>query len=184
MRPVRYIQVANEEISPTNKAGGWGGSTEERIRFINASYDATKACSPEAIFVLGGIASGNLDGLVVNEGYARYEIRRQNRDGSFVVHTAEELRGPKPAEILRSRGGPVLERARDDVADVHLHGPMQRDPVPIKVIRDKIGGRPMLSSGCRGPSLDYQDSYRPVDHFFAVMERNLMVLSEGLRFCL
>ncbi len=74
MRPVRYFQVANAWISPTNKAGVWGGSTEQLIHFINASYDATKARSPEAIFVLGGIASGNFDGLVVNEGYASYDI--------------------------------------------------------------------------------------------------------------
>lgn len=100
------------------------------------------------------------------------------------MHSAEELRGPKPAAILKRRGAPVLERARYDVADVPLYGPVERDPVRIKVIRDKIGGRPMLSSECGGPSLDYQDSYRPVDHFFTVMERTLMVLSEGLRFCL
>ena len=54
---MRFFQVANEFILPHDPKGGWLGTTEELIQFVNASYAAVKARSPEAVFLLGGIAS-------------------------------------------------------------------------------------------------------------------------------
>lgn len=183
-RPVRYFQVANEWIGPDNPSGGWAGTTDELIDFINTSHDAVKARSPKAIFVLGGIASTNLDVLVVYEGRANYVVQRRQSRTSSKTMTAKQIRTPKVAAVLRERVYPVLREARYDVADVHLYGPAERDPLRIEAIRQRIGGRPLISTECGGPSLNYQDRYNPEDHFMAVIEHNLAVLSEGLQFCL
>ena len=85
---------------------------------------------------------------------------------------------------MRDRVYPVFRDTRYDVADVHLYGPVELDPLRIEAIRERIGKRPLISTECGGPMVLDNESYDPEDHFLAVMERNLSALSEGLAFCL
>jgi len=186
LRPVRFYQVANEWVRAENPGGGWGGTTAELIEFINATYDAVKAQQPDAIFVLGGLSSGVADALVLYDGRADYDlVSRSSAWRRPKIYTPEEIRNdPEIAAIANGRLEPVFDQARYDMADVHLYGPVDRDPVRIAAVRDRSKGRPLVTSECGGPSLSYVDRYRPEDHFMAVVDRNLTILSEGLRFCL
>lgn len=185
MRPVRMYQVANEWEGPNNTAGGWRGTTRELIEFINATHDAIKAQYPAAIVVLGGMTSGNLDGLAVNKGFADFDIiKRAGPNAPLRVVPKERFMGPKAEEILKKRIEPVLLKSHYDVLDLHLYGPPDHDPARIKAVKSIVGDRPMLSAECGGPSMNYHERYVPADHFMAVVSRNLIDLSEGLRFCL
>ena len=75
LRPVRMYQMANEWQGGANWTGGWGGTTEQLIGFINATTDAIKTQYPDALVVLGGITSAILDGLAAQLGMADYEIK-------------------------------------------------------------------------------------------------------------
>lgn len=184
-RPVRYFQFANEWPSPTSKAGGWAGSTTELIEFLNASYDAVKAQSSDAVVVLGGVASGSADGLVVYEGQAAYNLQsRASAQARVSVTTPKEVRAKPRSKKLHERILQVTRKARYDMADIHLYGPVGRDLVRIKTFRQRIGNRELVSAECGGPSMAYNKKYIPQDHFIAVMDRNLTILSEGLKFCL
>jgi hypothetical protein len=69
------------------------------------------------------------------------------------------------------------------MADVRLYGPEDRDPARIALVRE-LTGRPVLSTECGGPSLDYGGEYTPEGHFLAVVHRNLGVLASDAAFCL
>ena len=182
LRPVRYFQVANEWMSSRNRSGGWAGTHDELIAYINASYRVVKARHPDAVFVLGGIASMNLDLMVLHEGMATYTARQRLRAGDQVELSPAKARDPIYNALIAGAYG-VLETARYDAADVHLYGPVDRDQVRIRLVRTKTAGRPLVSTECGGPSLDYQ-VYTPAAHFLAAVDRNLTTLSEGLEFAL
>lgn len=185
LRPVRYYQAANEWVYPKNKAGGWLGTTQELIAFVNATYDAVKAEDPKAKFVMGGIATGDLDRIVLHKGVADYDIIvRSGPNAKQVRKPASEFRTPRHAKLLREMFEPVMTQAKYDMADLHFYGPADRDPYRIKAMKDYIGTRGVLSAECGGPSMFYNMSYVPSDHFMAVIERNLLDLSEGVEFCL
>ena len=176
---VRYFQVANE-WDGSHAAGGWLGTTEELIDYINTAYDAVKSNAPEAVFVLGGISSVNLDYMAVYEGRADYDVVVGAK-----VRTPDYIRSEQwIADIIENRIYPVLRDANYDMADLHLYGPVEHDPVRIASMRDKVAGFPLLSSECGGPSLDYDPEFPLEQQFFEVLERNLQALAEGLEFCL
>lgn len=178
--PVRHFQVANEWLSATNASGGWASSKDVLIVYVNAAHDAVKAANANAVFVMGGIASLNLDVMVLHEGLADYTARQRWADGREVVITPEMAASPvyDPiiAEVYR-----VLETCRYDYADVHLYGPVEHDPYKIFLIGQHTDGRPLVSTECGGPSLDYS-TYTPAAHFLGVFERNLTTLGHGLPF--
>lgn len=182
-RPVRYYQVANEWLGAENSAGGWLGTTDELIQFINLSHDTAKKASSKTIFVQGGIASGQADRLVLYE--KGLECQRQP-NLKQCPRVKKEIGGK--ANYVRNQGEKatrVYQETRYDVADLHLYGPLENDIPKIQTMKRMTGNRPILSSECGGPSLIKRgDVYRPEDHFMAVLGRNLTALSEGLSFCL
>lgn len=179
---VRYFQFANEWISPKNGSGGWEGTRKQLIEFLNDSYEAVKSSHAKALVVLGGIASDNIDALVVHSKYADYDIKFLSGK-KLVSMRPNDIRSPKNRDLIEGIYR-VLKEAQYDIADIHLYGPVERDISRIALIRDKIGNLPILSSECGGPSLNYQSKYRPEDHFRAVFERNLTALSQELVVCL
>ncbi|MFP7569961.1 hypothetical protein [Marivita sp. S2033] len=182
-RPVRYWQAANEWISDRNKSGGWIGSADQLIEYIRRTHDVVKATDPNAIFVLGGIAAFNLDVMLVARSGQNFPVRQKWSATSETVLSLEEMRGPQIAEIFDRRVLPVLRQSPYDVADVHLYGPETRDAARISLIRS-LTGKPVISSECGGPTLDYGGTYSPEAHFLAVIDRNLGVLATGAGFCL
>jgi len=182
-KPVRYYQVANEWLGAENSAGGWLGTTDELIQFINLSHDTAKKASSETIFVHGGIASGQADRLVLYE----KGLECQKQPDLKQCPRVKQAVGDK-AKYIRNQGEKatrVYTQTRYDVADLHLYGPLENDIPKIRTMRRMTGNRPIISSECGGPSLIKRgDVYRPEDHFMAVLGRNLTALSEGLRFCL
>jgi len=181
LRPVRYYQAANEWISDKNASGGWTGTREQFIEFINATYDAVKAGDPKAVFVMGGIASMNLDVMSVREGFGSYTIHYNYSETSGVTITPEQARDPA-YESLFQEVYRVLKECRYDYADAHLYGPVEFNEARIAFMKSKCRGRPLLSSEFGGPSRDYDSDITPEDHFMAVIEYNLDVLSRGLEF--
>ena len=181
--PVRYWQAANEWISTTNGSGGWAGTTPELIDYIRAARDAVKSQAPQSTFVLGGLAAFNSDILLVARANASMTVRQKWSRSSETVLTPTEMRGPEIRAIIDSRVLPVLRQAPYDVASVHLYGPESRDLARLDFLR-RTTGKPILSSECGGPSLDYGGEYSDAAHFQAVIERNLNVLSSGAQFCL
>jgi len=183
LRPVRYWQAANEWISDRNRSGGWVGETDDLLAYVERAHDAVKAEAPESIFVMGGIAAFNIDVLLVARGGLTLDVRQKWSDTSETVFTVADMRGPEIAKIIDERVVPVLRHAPYDVAAVHLYGPEDRDGARIAFMGE-LTGRPVLSSECGGPSLDYGGVYTPRAHFNAVIERNLGVLAAGAEFCL
>lgn len=180
---VPYYQVANEWESPRNPSGGWIGSGKDLIAYINAAEAAVKGADPRAIFVLGGIASFNLDVALVAFDRADFQVRQNWNATSETVLTRQEIKGQEITEIINERVLPVLREARYDMADAHLYGPESRDHARMALLAD-LTGRPVLSAECGGPSQDYGGTYTPEKHFIAVVHRNLNVLSAGGAFCL
>lgn len=182
-RRVRYWQAANEWMSDENRSGGWVGRAEDLVAYIRVAHDAVKAADPDALFVLGGLAAFNADVLLVARGGMDMTVRQKWSEDSETVLTVEDMRGPEVATIIDERVLPVFAQSPYDVADVHLYGPETRDAARIAFVR-ALSGRPVLSSECGGPSLDYGGRYTPEAHFRAVVERNLGVLAAGAKFCL
>lgn len=183
LRKVEFYQVANEWISEKNKSGGWDGSADELIDFINVSYDAVKRSDKDASFVMGGIAAFNLDLLALLKGISdRYVYQKFSETKSITVdkHTikAKEYQA-RQHEVYR-----VLESTKYDFADIHIYGESLRNKDRVKAMLSHIDNKPMLSSECGGPSLDYKKTYKDDDHFVAVFDWNLSTFSLGLEYCL
>ena len=182
--PVRYYQVANEWISDSNRSGGWGGSTDDLIAYINTAHDAVAQEDPDAIFVLGGIASFNSDVLLVSLDGQDMEVRQTWGNKTETVMKRRDIMQPDISAIINKRVLPVLSRAEFDIASVHLYGPETRDAARLKLVQRLTGGKPVLSTECGGPTLDYGGRYTPEGHFRAVIHRNLNVLAANAPFCL
>ncbi|WP_424978511.1 hypothetical protein [Leisingera sp. S232] len=181
--PVRYWQVANEWISDSNRSGGWAGSTADLIAYVSASRTAIKAADPEAIVVMGGVAAFNMDLLLVARDGFDFSVRQSWSATSETVMTRAEIQGQKVASIIDNRVLPVLRQAPFDVASAHLYGPEDRDGARLDLLR-RLSNKPVVSSECGGPTLDYGGEYSGAAHFRAVIERNLNVLAAGGQFCL
>lgn len=183
IKPVQYWQVANEWVSDSNKSGGWAGTPDELRTYVSVAYDAVKSAAPRSIFVMGGIAAFNLDILLAARGGQDLQVRQRWSKSSETVLSLADMRGPVVARIIDEQVLPVLQQSPFDMAAVHLYGPEARDGARIAQIR-AFSKRPVLSSECGGPSLDYGGTYSPEAHFRAVIERNLTTLSAGAEFCL
>lgn len=183
LRPVRFYQAVNEWDNPNTESGGWLGTRQELVEFVNATYSTVKTQLPSATFFLGGVTTGSLDGLVLNRGLANYEVwYRDGPDAPYVKKSASSFRN-KWVDDAVLQADQMLAQMNFDAMDLHLYGPADRDPLRIQAVRDLVGDVPMVSAECGGPSMHYQD-YAPEDHFMAVVERNLLVLNAGLEFCL
>lgn len=183
LRPVKFFQAANEFVSPDNKSGGWAGSNAELLNYINASYSAVKSASSKAKFVLGGIAAFNLDVALVGTGKAKFTVQQYWSKSSKTVLSEQDIRSKRVQNLLNNRLLFVLKKAKYDYADAHLYGPEDRDPLRLQWLKS-TSGKPVLSSECGGPSLDYGRSYSGHGHYKAVLERNLNTISSGAKFCL
>ncbi len=185
-RPTRYYQVANEWFGENNASGGWTGTIDQLIEFVNASNDAVKSADPNAKFVLGGIAAINLDILVLASGMGDYTAITGYSETSPMIITSDIQNDPRAQQRLRD-GSRVLHEARFDVADLHLYGPVSHNEARINWLGEQLGsGFELISSECGGPSLAYDKDkiITPTEHFLAVMDINLHALSRGLDFCL
>lgn len=180
---VRYYQTANEWESPENPSGGWIGSGEALIAFIDATHDAVKAADPLAVHVLGGVASFNMDVLLVALDRADFPVQQRWSERSTTVFDRALIKGPEITALIEERVLPVMRRARYDLADAHLYGPEERDSARLSLLAE-LTGRPVLSAECGGPSRDYGEDYTPEAHFIAAVHRNLNLLSSGGAFCL
>lgn len=181
--PVKYWQAANEWVSESNKSGGWIGSTDDLIRYVNMTREAVKSADPNATFVMGGMASFNADVLLVARDNRNLDVQQSWSTTSKTVLTLAQMRGPEIQSIIDNRVLPVLRGASFDMSAVHLYGPEDRDIARLKFMR-QLTDRPVLSSECGGPTLDYDRKYTDAGHFRAVIERNLNVFAAGARFCL
>lgn len=179
---VLYYQVANEWISNQNRSGGWNGTADELINFVNVSYDAVKRADSGALFVLGGIAAFNLDIMSMLKGISHYPAHQKFSAESSITISSYMLDSPS-YKTMQNDVYKVLELSKYDYADVHLYGETRRNQYRIEAIRQHTN-RPLLSSECGGPSLDYRDSYKSSEHFTAVFDWNLSSLSHNLVFCL
>lgn len=185
-KPVKYYQVANEWISNKNLSGGWASSTQNLVHYINTAYHAVKRKDPNAIVVLGGLAAFNLDVMLLAEGKARFEVLQRWNELSSTKYTPREAKAAKVVNIINNHVRTILNQSKYDMADVHLYGPVGRDGLRINLIANEsnLSVEQIVSTECGGPSLDYNDNYKPEDHFYAVLHRNLNVLSLGSQFCL
>lgn len=182
--PLRYWQAANEYVSDTNASGGWAADDAALLAYINAAHDAVKTADPKATFVLGGTAAFVMDVALVNQGHADWTVRQFWNDGSELVYTPSKSKSASVTAMVEGRLKFILSQARYDVADIHLYGPEERDPKRIAALKAWSGGRPVVSTECGGPNLDYGAEYMPEAHFMAVISRNLNVLAQGGHACL
>ncbi|WP_058245746.1 hypothetical protein [Tropicibacter naphthalenivorans] len=176
--PVAYVQAGNEFLRADNRSGGWAGTDEGLVAYLNATHDAAKIAAPEVPFVLGGLAAVNIDLALLAEG-GTFTIRQEYPDRTFTM-TSEDVPGQK---ATLQRLDTVLTKARFDLVDAHLYGPVERDAARLGYLTDRTN-RPALSSECGGPTTDYGEAYTGHRHFAAVLERNLAVLAAGGRVCL
>ncbi|MEY8882376.1 hypothetical protein [Donghicola sp. XS_ASV15] len=182
--PLRYWQAANEYVSDTNASGGWAAGNAALLAYINAAHDAVKSADPKATFVLGGTAAFVMDVALVNQGHADWTVRQFWNDGSELVYSPKTSKSDRVTAMVEGRLKFVLSQARYDVADIHLYGPEERDPKRIEALKAWSGGRPVVSTECGGPNLDYGAEYSPKAHFMVVISRNLNVFAQGGQACL
>lgn len=180
---IRYWQVANEWISDRNRSGGWVGDAQGLIQYVTLAHDAVMAADPKAIFVMGGIAAFNADILLVAKDNRSLDVQQTWSKSSKTVLSIAEMRGPQIGAIIENKVLPVLRRAPFDIGAVHLYGPEARDMARLAHMK-RMTGRPVVSSECGGPTLDYGGKYSPEAHFRAVVERNLNVFAANAQFCL
>jgi len=181
--PVRYFQAANEFNSPTNRSGGWVGAPRDLVSYINAAHDAVKSANPRAVFVLGGIASFNMDILLLDQNRASFVVQQRWSETSRTVFDPADLSTPLLRDLIDGRFQTVVRQARYDWASVHLYGPEVRDIARLGLMRD-LTRKPVISTECGGPSLDYGGVYSGQNHFRSVLTRNLNVQTAGAPFCL
>lgn len=179
---VPYWQAANEFMGVNNTAGGWGGSSDELLAYINLAHDAVKAAAPDATFVLGGLSVFTIDAAAIILG-ADMALQQEHEAGKVRHISRSDLAAAPIQDLFENRLKRVLREARYDIADAHLYGPESRDPARIETLK-QLSGHPVLSSECGGPSLTYGGSYSGHRHYASVIERNLNALAGGMRFCL
>ncbi|GAB4298978.1 MAG: hypothetical protein Kow0058_14990 [Roseovarius sp.] len=180
--PVGYWQAANEFMSPKNKDGGWGGTNDELLAYVNLAHDAVKAASPEAVFVLGGVSVFTIDVALALNG-ADIVLQQEHSAGKVQRYGKADLNSAEVQDLYQNRFLRVIRESRYDYADVHLYELEERDAARIALMR-QLSGRPVLSSECGGPALTYGGSYTGHRHYVAVIERNLNALAAGAPFCL
>jgi hypothetical protein len=181
IRPVRYYQAANEWFSENNPSGGWTGTRDQFIEYINATYDAVKASYSEAVFVLGGIAAVNVDIMTLREGYGDYTVYYHYDEDNMITITREYASNPDYEDFLRGVYR-TLRECRYDYVDAHLYGPLEFNDARIALLSAKAPKMKMLSSECGGPSRDYDDDITPLDHFLTALDLNLDLLSRDFLF--
>lgn len=181
-RTVPYWQAANEFMGVNNTSGGWAGSNEDLLAYVNLAHDAVKAADPDAIFVLGGLSVFTIDAAAILMG-ADMVIEQEHEAGKVRHISRSDLMAAPVQDLFENRLKRVLREARFDLADAHLYGPEARDPARIKALQE-LSGHPVLSSECGGPSLTYGGGYTGHRHYVSVIERNLNTLAGGMRFCL
>ncbi|WP_415895942.1 beta-galactosidase [Neptuniibacter sp. PT34_22] len=184
--PIQYYQAANEWISDQNRSGGWAGSTEALIDYINTAHDAVKKIDPNATFVLGGLATFNLDALLLAEGIEDFLVQQKWGHFSSTTLSAEDVQSTHIQNIINNHFRAVLFHSQYDLADAHLYGPIERDPARLNQLSTEttLPIDTIISSECGGPSLDYEDTYTDENHFHAVINRNLNLLALESPFCL
>ena len=182
-KPVKLFQVANEFSSPTNRSGGWAGTPEELVDYVNIAHDAVKGANPNATFVLGGIAAYNIDILLLDAGLADFTLQQKWSETSMTVFDPADLNDPDLREWIDVGFKTILNNAKYDWSSVHLYGPENRDTFRLEYMQD-LTQTTVISSECGGPSLDYGGVYTGQAHFGAVLERNLNTLAAGAPFCL
>lgn len=180
---VLYYQAANEFVVPTNRSGGWDSTNSSLLDYINTAERAVKQAASNSIFVMGGVASFNLDVALLIETPSEFLLQQRWNAQSKTVFGSAEANAPETLELLNDRFKYIMRNARFDWASVHLYGPENRDAARIAYMR-RLVGRRVMSTECGGPTLDYDPTYRAPDHARAVIERNLGILAEGLPFCL
>lgn len=180
--PVRYYQAANEFMGANNVNGGWAGSNDALLAYVNSAHDAVKAADKRAVFVLGGLSVFSIDAALLASG-AEISLQQERGKGEIRTYTEADFAALGWNDLFENRLKRVLKHARYDFADVHLYGPESRDDMRIALAR-RLSGRPVLSSECGGPSLAYGGRYSGHGHYVAVMERNLNALASGMPFCL
>lgn len=181
LRPVRYYQAANEWFSENNSSGGWTGTRDQFIEFINATYDAVKGGDPDAVFVLGGIAATNVDMMTLREGFGDYTVYYHYDENNMITITPEDAANPEYEEFLEGVYR-TLRECRYDYVDAHLYGPLEFNDARIALMSAKAPKMKMLSSECGGPSRDYDDDITPLDHFMTALDLNLDLLSRDFEF--
>jgi len=183
VRPVRYYQVANEWMSKSNTTGGWTGTRDQFIEFVNVTYDAVKAGDPDAILVLGGMSTFNIDMMALREGFGNYTIHYHFNDSTEVIVTPADAANPGYQEFLDGVYR-TLRECRYDYVDGHLYGPLEHNDSRVALLADRAPKMKMVTSECGGPSRDYDDDITPEDHFMTAIELNLELLSKGYEFAL
>lgn len=182
-QPVHFYQVANEFVGDDNKSGGWAGTPDELKEFINTSYRAVKVADENSLLVMGGLASMVVDIMLVTYERESWPLEQSWSETSKSEMSIKDARSWKVKNIAREKIRNVFRDAKFDLVDVHLYGPENRDPARIKALAE-LGGEPVISSECGGPSLDYGGKYTPAAHFKSAISRNLNVLANGAEICM
>lgn len=182
-RPVKYYQFANEWPAKRNRSGGWTGTIDELIEYLNASYDAVKAADPKAPVILGGIASIGLDVMVLAAGEGHYTARPSYSPEAKQILTVDSVkRDPRSRQMVDDRER-VLRNARYDMVDLHLYGPVEYNQYRIARIRESVGDRvPLVCTEGGGPNLAYDPDITPDEHFLTVFDWNLDGFARDMKF--
>lgn len=171
-------QVANEFAGINNESGGWGGTPDELVAYVDAAYDAVKAADPAATFVMGGVASFVSDIALVNLGRATFEPFQPLSPTTETRYTVEDARSAQMDALLQSRLLYPLENARYDQAAVHLYGDRTLDALRIDLIED-ITGRSVISTESGAPTFDGTALPSETDFFTWSVMADLGALAAG-----
>lgn len=181
-RGVKLWGLCNEWTASVWYGGGWGHSPRDLVDFVSQTYDEIKTHDPEAKVFLHSPPSSTLDILAVWAGKADYIVHQDAK--CAVALTSEFIRTDQRVQKAITRKidpvyNGVFKNGKSDLFDYHLYGPISHDLPRIAAVSERYAsGLRKIATEIGGPSMCYQ-SWRERDHFFEVIHRNLLLLSQG-----
>jgi len=175
---VDVYQVANEFAGIDNESGGWGGTADQLVAYVNTAYGAVKAADPGATFVMGGVASFVADIALVNLRYATFEPHQPFSETSETRFTVADTRSAAMTDLLDARLFAPLRNALYDQASVHLYGDRSRDALRIEMMQD-LTEREVITTESGAPTFDGTNRASPTELFTASVMADLGALAAG-----
>jgi hypothetical protein len=175
---VPYYQFANEFAGIDNRSGGWSSTKEDLVTYVNAGYAAVKAKDPNALVFMGGVASTNLDLLLVNSGVVDGDVVQALSETTEMRFTEAEARSPEMDALIADRFEYPLSEVMVDGYSAHLYGDRRRDGLRIDAVKNATAQGFLISTESGAPTWTGTE---PTDrqYFTEALMSTLNALAEG-----
>jgi hypothetical protein len=149
---VRFYQFANEFAGIDNGSGGWSSTKENLVAYVNAGYAAVKANASGTTVFMGGVASFNLDLVLVNAEIIDGDVVQALSETTSFGFTEEEARSPEADALIADRFTYPVQNVTVDGFSAHLYGNRANDEARIQFLADATGANLFVSTESGAPT--------------------------------